>query len=181
AHLVLIALLLLLFGCTKKEDDSHLESNAASELNTQAQAEDSVQSNVDDPYVKSMLELWEAGQKEDAVKEFLAIRWEDPSAYREVPVFAMSDRQWRSLPRSEQLAVTKDSISQLSELRKMLFEVVATGRTLVSSGDAEMAKEHFEAALRFGEGLSRPRWFELVRDLGRAASEYAQKELTGME
>jgi len=141
-------LLLFSFGCTKKEDDSHLESNAVSELNTQSQAEDSVQSNVEDPCVKGMLELWEAGQKEDAVKEFLAIRWEDPSAYREVPVFTMSDRQWRSLPRDEQLASTKDARREIGRLREVLLEVVSTGRTLVSSGNSEMAKEHFEAARR---------------------------------
>jgi len=180
-HLILIALLLLSFGCTNKEDDSHLESNAVSDLNTEAQAEDSVQSNVEGPYVKSMLELWEAGQKEDAVKGFLAIRWEDPSAYQEVPVFAMSDRQWRSLPRDEQLASTKDARREIGRLREVLIEVVSTGKTLVSSGNSEMAKEHFEAARRYGEGLSRPKWFYRVRDHGRAALEYVQKELAGME
>jgi hypothetical protein len=179
--LAMALFLMLCIGCSKKEDESPTVKNTASERNTQAHEDGSVQSNVEGILIKDMLELWDTGQKDDAVKQFLSTQWDDPSAYRDIPVLiSMSDKQWRSLPRDEQLRTTEDAMKQRARLRKVMFKVVSDAKTLASSGDTETAKKHLKAVMRHGEALSDSTRFEVVRDYGKAALGYAQEKLTSI-
>ena len=174
---------LISFGCSKKKDELPAESYAVSEPDTEAPAEGAVQSNAEGIAVSSMLELWETGQKGDAVKQFLSVKWNDPSVYREIPILTMSDKQWRSLPRDEQVRAAKDAQKQTIRLFKIVKDVVSNGKALASSGDAEMAKKHFEAVRHCGEALSHSKLLITVRDYGKVTIEYAQdqEKLSGIK
>jgi len=178
--LVLFSLVSFL-GCSKKEDETPAETSTASELNTQTPVESTEQSDVDTLTVKGMLELWDAGQKDEAVKQFLSVKWDDPSAYQDMPVLiSMSDKQWYSLPRDEQLSTTQEAIQQTGRLRQVMFEVVSVGKTFAESGDTQIAKKHFESVVQLGKALSQPQRFEVVRGYGEAALKYAQKNLSAL-
>ena len=177
---LLSAYFLILFGCSKKVDEPNPNSDAVSELNTQTSVDSAGPSTVEGITVKGMLELWDAGHTDEAVNQFLGIQWGDPSAYRDMPVLTISDKQWRSLSKAEQLRTTKEAMSQTGRLRKVLIEVVSVGKTLAESGDTETAKRHLKAALEYGEALSQSQRFEVVRGHGQAALGYVQQNLAGV-
>ncbi|UCF15014.1 MAG: hypothetical protein JSW59_16520 [Phycisphaerales bacterium] len=182
--------LALLSGCAKKEDDSPAEPNTDTESTAQVpperteaspKEEDTVQPSADGAFVKDVLALWETGQKDDAARQFMAIQWDAPSTFREVEVLIMSEQQLRALPQSEMKRVVEEVSDLLGKLRKLMFQVVSVGEKLASSGDTDMAKEHFEAVRLYGEALLQPERLEIVRLHGKAAVAYAQKRLSGIK
>ena len=97
-------------GCGRKEDESGAGPSPDSEAGAPVptgrtsespQAGGTVDSTTDGAVLKEALALWEAGEKDDAVRRFLAMQWSDPSVYRDMPVLVMSDQQFRSLPYGE--------------------------------------------------------------------------------
>ena len=160
----------MLIGCAKKKDKSHTNSN------TQVQVGVSGISEVEVVSVKDMFALWDAGHKDDAIKKFLSIKWDDSSVYREIPVLTMLDRDWRSLQQGEQVRIVQDALKQTQRLSHMVKEVISKAKILASSGDEEVARKYFKAVRDCGEALSQRKLLENIRDFGKVTTEYAQEQ-----
>ena len=185
-----IICIVLLSGCSKKEDDSSDEPNTDTELSAQVPTEgikespkegSTVQSSAEGTLVKDVLALWEAGQKDEAVRQFLTIQWDNPSVFQEMQVLIMPEQEFRSLSQDEMKRIVGEAMNLTGKLRELMFYVVSIGDKLASSGDIKLAKEHFEAVRLYGEVLSQSERLEVIRNHGKAAAAYAQKRLSGIE
>ena len=189
---VLVAAVFLasLGGCGKREADSqseagtHSEADAApapGEPQTTAMPDASGQGTEKPVPLNDALSLWSQGDKDDATDRFLAIQWDDPAAFADIPLLKLSDREFASLPRQEQTTTVQEAMELTGTMRKLVFHVVAAADDLATSGDTETAKEYLRAVQRHGEALSSADRLELIRNYGKAATQYAQKKLSGIE
>ncbi len=191
SSIVLVLLCLsLIFGCDKRKDESRVDSSAISDSNARTRTGDTegtqnkdgiTQRHTNTILVNDVVSLWEADRKAEAVKQFLTIQWNDMSIYRETQVLIMSEQEMRSLSEGEQIRIIEEAMKQTSRLRKLVKDVVSEGVTFVSSGDKIAAKAYLEAVQRYGEALSQTERLESIRDHGKAAIKYAQKQLSGIE
>ena len=182
--------LALLSGCSKKEDDSSAEPNTDTELSAQAPTESikespkegsTITSSTEGTLFKDVLALWETDQKDEAVKQFLSIQWGDPSVFQGIQVMNMSEQELRLLPQDEQKRIGGEAHELTLKMRELMFYVVSIGDKHVSSGDIQIAKEHFEAVRLYGEALSQSERLEIMRIIGKAIVSHAQKKLSNIE
>ena len=187
---VTVPCLALLPGCGKKEEESRVEPSADTESSTPAPTENTnespqersnVTSSPEGVLVKDVLALWEAGRKDEAVTHSLPIQWDDPSVFQEMQYLTMSEQAYRALPRDEMKPVVEEAMNLTKKLRELMFNVVAEGDKLATSGDIEAAKEHFTAVRRYGQALSQPKQLEVIQMHGKAAMEYADKKLSSIK
>ena len=185
-----IVCLALLSGCAKKEDDSSAEPNTDTELSAQVPAEgikespkegSTTTSSTEGTLFKDVLALWEADQKDEAVKQFLSIQWSDPSVFQGIQAMNMSEQELRLLPQDEINRIVGELHDLTRKMRNLMFYVVSIGDKLASSGDIKMAKEHFETVRLYGEALSQSERFEIIQLVGKAIVSHAQKKLSGIE
>jgi len=180
----------LLSGCSKKEDDSSAEPNTDTELSAQVPNESikespketsTIQSSTEGTLFKDVLALWETDQKDDAVKQFLSIQWDDPSVFQGIQALNMSEQELRLLPQDEMKRIVGEALNLTKKLRKLMFYVVSIGDKHASSGDIQIAKEYFEAVRLYGEAFCQPERFEVIRIVGKAIVAHAQKKLSEIE
>ena len=182
--------LTLLYGCSKKEDDSSTEPNTDTELSAQAPTESikespkegsTITSSTEGTLFKDVLALWETDQKDEAVKQFLSIQWGDPSVFQGIQVMNMSEQELRLLPQDEQKRIGGEAHELTLKMRRLMFYVVSIGDKHASSGDIQIAKEHFDAVRLYGEALCQPERLEIIRLIGKAIVANGQKKLSEIE
>ena len=185
-----IVYLALLSGCSKKEDDSSAEPNSDTELSAQVPMEGmqespketrTIQSSTEGTLFKDVLALWETDQKDDAVKQFLSIQWDDPSVFQGIQALNMSDQELRLLPQDERKRISEEAHTLTLKMRKLMFYVVSIGDKHASAGDIQIAKEHFDAVRLYGEALCQPERLEIMRLIGKAIVAHGQKKLSEIE
>ena len=100
--------------------------------------------------MNDVLALWETGQKDEAVKQFLSIQWDNPSVFEKMDVLTMTEKAYLALPRDEMEPVMKEAMNMTKKLRELMFGVVAKAEELAASGNIEAAKGtcHGGAVLR---------------------------------
>ncbi len=175
-----IMCLAALVGCAKKEAPTGAEADDEMEVQTQTPIEPA-QPGSPGVGLKDVLVMWENGRQQEAARQFVAIRWNDPSALDQMPVLTMSESQFRLLSSDEQTQVVAEAMKLSGQLRKVMFFVAAVGDKLASTGDKQGAKTHYEAVRSYGETLSQPERLEIVRLHGTAAVQYAEKRLIGAQ
>lgn len=166
--LLALSPLVLLCGCTEK-DDSGTVSQTDEEVTSESSS------------IKDVLALWETGQKEDAVKRFVSINWNDPSVCEQVRVLAMTEREFLSLAPNEQGQVVQEAIECTDTLTTFMKHIASVGDELASTGDKAAASAHLEAVRSYGETLGGPEHLEVVRAHGMAAVQYATKKLSSIK
>jgi hypothetical protein len=186
-----IVCLALLSGCSKKEDDSSAEPDTDTEVSAQVptesikespKEESTIQSSTEGTLFKDVLALWEADQKDEAVKKFLSVQWSDPSVFQGIQVLNISEQEFKLLPEDEMKRISKESHTLTIKMRKLMFYVVSIGDKHASSGDIQIAKEHFEAVRLYGEAFSQTESFdEAIQGIGIAIVAYGQKKLSEIE
>ena len=180
-----------LSGCSKKGEDSSAEPNTDTELSAQVptksirespKATSTIQSSTEGTLFKDVLALWEADQKDEAVKQFLSIQWSDPSVFQGIQAMNMSEQELRLLPQDEGMRIAGEAPILAIELRDLMFYVVSIGDKHASSGDIQIAKAHFEAVRLYGEALcQQPEALEIMRVIGKAFVNHGQKKLSEIE
>ena len=185
-----IVCLALLSGCSKKEDDSSAEPNSDTELNAQVptesieespKEESTIQSSTEGTLFKDVLALWEAEKKDEAVKQFLSIQWSDPSVFQGIQALNMSEQELRLLPQDDMKRIAGEAHTLTKKLRNLMFYVVSIGDKHASSGEIQIAKEHFKAVRLYGEALCQPEQLEIMRLIGKAIVAHGQKKLSEIE
>ncbi len=140
-----------------------------------------ITSSTEGTLFKDVLALWEADQKDEAVKQFLSIQWGDPYVFQGIQVMNMSEQELRLLPQDEQKRIGGEAHELTLKMRRLMFHVVSIGDKHVSSGDIQIAKEHFDAVRLYGEALCQPERLEIMRLIGKAIVAHGQKKLSEIE
>jgi uncharacterized lipoprotein YehR (DUF1307 family) len=185
-----IVCLTFLSGCSKKEEDSSAEPNTDTELSAQVPTESIKESPKDESTTmlssegtlfKDVLALWETDQKDEAVKQFLSIQWDNPSVFQGIETLNMTEQELTSLPLDEVKPIAGEALNLSRKMRDLVFYVVETGDKHISSGDIKSAKEHFEAIRLFGEALLQSDRIELIKMVSKAIVSLGQKKLSEIE
>jgi hypothetical protein len=188
--LLVMTYLVSLSGCARKENKSATQSSAHSQTSAPGAPEHSSQSpkagstvtaTAGGTTLKDLFTLWEAGQKDAAVRQFLSMQWSDSSVYRDMPVLMLSEQEYRSLPPDEAKQILDEAMKLTGRLRMLMFHVASVGDGLASSGNTEIAMQHFDAIRQYGQALSRAERIEVIRNHGKAAVTYAEKKLSAMK
>lgn len=166
-----VIVLLLLSGCSKKEDKPQTEDNLYPEPGSKISS--------DVWPVNELLALWNVNKKDEAVKEFLSIQWDDPSVFQGADLLNLSEKEFVSLPTSERTRIKQDAFKLERTLRVLGKHVLSTGEKFAASGDTDMANAHFEAVLRYGRALSKPERLAIIQLSGKAMVKAAQSKLPG--
>ncbi len=185
-----IVCLTLLSGCSKKEDEPNAEPNTDTESSAQVSTESIKESPKEESTImpssegtlfKDVLALWETEKKDEAVKQFLSIQWDNPSVFQGIEALNMTEEELRSLPLDEVKPIAGEALNLSRKMRNLVFYVVETGDKHISSGDIKAAKEHFEAIRLFGEALLQSDRFELIKLVSKAILALGQKKLSEIE
>jgi len=180
----------LLSGCSKKEDESSAEPNTNTELSAQVPTEsikespkegNTTKSSTEGTLFKDVLELWETDQKDEAVKQFLSIQWDNPSVFKGIEALNMTEQEFKLLPQDEMKRIGEEAHKLTLTMRKLMFYVSSIGDKHASSGDIQIAKEHFEAVRLYGEAFCQPERLEIMRLIGKAIVAHGQKKLSEIE
>jgi hypothetical protein len=153
------------------------EPNAAAEESA-AVSGDAADEEVPMPFGR-VLVAWNAGQRNQAITQFLNVVWEDPTVFQGIPVLTMSEQQFTLLAPAQQDQVNQqaEEVSKiLGDLARGLF---SAADDLASSGNAAAARSHLDAVRRFGQALAAPEHMAVIQALGQAIAEVAQEKQTG--
>ena len=186
-----IVCLTFLSGCSKKEEeDSSAEPNTDTELSAQVptesikespKEESTIMPSTEGTLFKDVLALWEAEKKDEAVKQFLSIQWDNPSVFQGIETLNMTEQELGSLPLDEVKPIAGEALNLSRKMRNLVFYVVETGDKHISSGDIKAAKDHFEAIRLFGEALLQSDRIELIKLVSKAILALGQKKLSEIE
>ncbi|UCE48378.1 MAG: hypothetical protein JSW47_22625 [Phycisphaerales bacterium] len=186
-----IVCLTLLSGCSKKEDEPNAEPNTDTESSAQVSTERSIKESPkeesttmlssESTLFQDVLALWETNQKDEAVKQFLSIQWDNPSVFQGIEALNMTEQELGSLPLDEVKPIAGEALNLSRKMRNLVFYVVETGDKHISSGDIKAAKEHFEAIRLFGEALLQSDRIELIKMVSKAIVSLGQKKLSEIE
>ncbi len=165
-------------GCSKEEDKAKPETNlpaAREEENNTGIAEKSP------VRLSNVLTLWENKNQDEAVKQFLAIRWDDPAVFENVGMLNMSEQKFVSLPANSRTQIQQKAGDFSKMLRELARYVLATGETVAGSGDTAMARTHFQAVRAYGEALSKPDQLALIQMTGNSIVKAADSKLAALK
>lgn len=161
--LLIATLLVLLCGCSKKGDESKTDAQANSK------------SNNDGVLLKDVLTLWQAGNKDDTVKQFLMISWNDPSVFQGIPALDVSEQQFITLSTDERNNIQQEAMDLTANLRRILMAVLAAGDAYAATSDIENAKKCHDAVMACGHALSASEHLVTVQMVGKAITNEASQ------
>ena len=131
-------------------------------------------------YLGEVLVSWNTGKKDEAVRKFVALAWDDPAVLRGIPALAMPEAQLASLPEAQSNTIVQHAEELAGTLGNLVKEVSAAGDDLAALGDTEAARAHFVALRQSGEVLKAPNHLLIMQVLGEAMATFAQEKLDGM-
>jgi hypothetical protein len=118
--------------------------------------------------LEDVVASWESGNKDEAVRQFLLIRWDEPAAVSGLPVLDLSEEQFASLPADRKISVQDESIRQVTTFKSLARHAITAGDNARASGQTETATAHYEAVRHLGEALSSPARLLIIQQLGKA-------------
>jgi len=160
--LVIATLLVSLIGCFKKDDQSPDERSAA-------------RTSAGGILLKNVLASWEAGNKDDAVKQFVSITWTDPSVLEDMPILSMSEKQFVALPQDDRTRIQQEALELTRNLRSLVMHVLSIGDDHAASGDTKTAKKHYGAVRDCGHTLSGRERLLIIQRFGKLAAAKASQ------
>lgn len=128
-------------------------------------------------YFGEVLAAWIGGRKDEAVKQFLQMRWQDPSVFEGIPMLVMSEQQFAALPQAQRDPIGRQAQQFSTTIGDIATAVIASGEKASASGDAAGAKARFEAVQQFGQTLAAPERLLIIQQVGKAVAKVAQEKL----
>ena len=129
-------------------------------------------------YFGQVLVTWNSGKKDEAIQQFVAIRWDDPAAFQGIPILTMTEPQFATLSQVQRDQVAQQAQDLLKVIREMAKAVVATGDNMAAAGNAAGAKACFESVERFGQALAGPDHLSIVQLVGKAVTQLGQDKFS---
>ncbi|HOM75645.1 MAG TPA: hypothetical protein P5175_08585 [Anaerohalosphaeraceae bacterium] len=165
---VFLSAVLILSGCAKKMDAVPPTPQTPSTAQSERPISDSTPAAVLD----KALELWRTGQKEQAADIFLQINWETAAVFTQNSVFAVSEGQFKTLPRRRRQELLQKALLESTAVRELTQYLVKQARQ--PGTDIEKYRRALAAC---GQRLSANDQLAIIQLVGKAVSEYAKKEL----
>jgi hypothetical protein len=180
-------LLASLGGCARKEGQSPPEprtpaapGDEGSPASTRGARSGSStpQARTEGVLFRDVLASWESGRQDEAVKQLLSMRWDQPGVFTDVPMMNLSEKDFTALPANERERTAKEAIELSNTLRNLARHALSTGQQAQASGDKQTAKAHYEAVLHLGQALSTSERLLLIQLVGKALVKTAEERLS---
>jgi len=123
--LMMVLIGTLLYGYSRKED--HSDTNTPSTPESPAQVSDSShamdnrelrpsQPPATSVILNDVLASWGAGDKDGAMAQFLSIKWDDATVFRDIETFSVSEQQFVSLSEDQREPIVQQARGVASAL-----------------------------------------------------------------
>ena len=124
-----------------------------------------------------VLELWEKGQIDPAINNFVSLSWENSDIFKENSVFRLKETDILELPDLERISIVITCLERSDILRSLIKRLINLGNDLKEQHKTDAAKEYFTAIYKCGQILSKEENMEIVKNTGKAITKIAQREL----
>lgn len=131
--------------------------------------------------VADVLAAWESGNKDEAVKQLLAVPWEAEAVFDGLPILNLSEERFMSLAASERTSTQEEAMKIVPTLKDLARHAISAGDNAQVSGDSKAARMHYEAVLNFGKALSSPQRLQIIQLIGNATVRFAEDKMRGDE
>ncbi len=176
--LLLISIMLILSGCSKKEDVPAPPTDDMSSVTTsekvvpQQESVSNQEAETQTVTFDKVLDLWKAGQKEQAIQSFLSIDWKRPDIFVPGSIFGISEAEFVKLPESQRLEIQQKSTETAKAIREISKYMIAQTQQTNSK-----VERYREALLACGRRLSGGDQLAIIQMVGKAVTGYVEKEL----
>lgn len=188
--LAMVMLGTLLYGCSRKEDHSDTNAPATAKSAEQVSESDHTmgekQVRPSQPVATSVtlndvLASWEAGDKDKAMAQFLSIKWDNASLFRDIEAFGIPEQQYVSLSEDQREPIMQEAMGVSRSVRALAKRIVAAADGLAASGHIETAKSRYEAVLQCGERWQSPEYLEVLQLVGKGMTTLAENRLSALK
>jgi len=132
--------------------------------------------------IQPALTAWQRGDKGGAVSNFLAADWSTSPIFAADSILSLTENEYLAQVRpSPGRGVTREVeakeaqlIRELNALKGLTAAVLQAGSEAAATNNAAVARQHFDALLRFGKALDQPDRLSLLRLEGRAIQKKAE-------
>jgi hypothetical protein len=181
------AVLLLLPGCSKKEDSANPVKDAPGSTPAvrksalpAASHPETIHSPEPSPAVSQsafdqLVELWENGHREQAERAFLAMDWTAPDVFAAGSFFGMSEAEFAALPQSERTQIGHQATETAAHLREMAKYMVEQAKQKPAAMDT-----YRTSLTAFAGRLAGEDQLLLIRSVGKAVAKFVEKELAAV-
>ena len=179
------AAMLLLPGCSKKEDPANPVKDAppgpapavqesASPAAAQPEAIHSPEPSaaVSQSAFDQLVALWQNGHREQAERAFLAMDWTAPDVFAAGSLFGMSEAEFAALPQSERTQIGHQATETAAHLREMAKYMVEQAKQKPAAMDT-----YRTSLTAFAGRLAGEDQLLLIRSVGKAVAKFVEKEL----
>lgn len=173
-------MLVILAGCDSKDESSQTappESPEPVKLHEGQHIAVNGQSTKPAATFDTVLRCWQQDRKEEAAESFLAIDWTKSDIFKGCQCLNLSEKQFTSLPRSEQQTLSAQAMDISKSIKEMSRHFVEQARTAASENRLLEAKKYQAALMEFGKQLSGDDKLLLIQMVGKAVLGFTQKEL----
>ena len=151
--LLLSVVLLLLFSCDSKDTPTDESvQNIANNDQTSQQTEQTP--NIAAVTFDEVLELWQSGQKDQAVSQFLAINWQSPDIFEKESIFTISESQFAKLSAAKRQQISQDALAKIKHVKELTRHIVEHTKTLAIQNENTEAVKYYTALINCGSRLS---------------------------
>lgn len=158
---IVLAVLLLLTGCTRKADRSGSTASAAV------------------PIAQPAMTAWQRGDRSTAISCFVQANWSTLPLFAANSTLSLSEEEFQALSNTDRQARSREMMSQLEVFKKLAAAVAQAGRDAASMGDTAQARKYFTSLKRCGMALDQPGCLRLrlLQLVGEALEKMADAEL----
>jgi hypothetical protein len=122
------------------------------------------------------LALWQAGNKEQAVTEFININWSTTTALPESSALQRSDAEFNAMDKTAQTQLMTDMLSEIGNIKTLCAHVLAV------APESEDSPKYYNAILQFADMLTNQKdsmipLKNIAEDLKKSAQQALQTQL----
>lgn len=131
--------------------------------------------------ITDVIGLWNSGNTDQAVRQFVTIEWNGPGAFTNVPVLNTSENDFQALSAGDRARMGEESIALVSMFKGLARDALQAGDEAREAGDQETAAAHYQAVREFGEALSTPDQTQVIQMMGQVILKMAEEKDSGIE
>jgi hypothetical protein len=138
----------------------------AAEIRTQAQTAKPLAAEAKTsqrPSLDRAMKFWQAGNKDDALKEFVAVDFTQRPLFPKGSVLAYSEKEFMALPRAVSEKIAPQILTEIRPLKGLALHVKEAAVTAQTQGDQGKADKYLLQLKRCGEALGHPDSLAILR------------------
>lgn len=119
------------------------------------------------PTLDRAMKHWQAGNKDDALKEFVAVDFTQRPLFPKGSVLAYSETEFMALPRAVNEKIHPQILSEIRPLKGLALHVKEASVAAQNQGDKAKADKYLLQLQRCGEALDHPNSLALLQVVGK--------------